>query len=408
MVTGLITFVGAIVRFWQIGYRSDGGTPLFDEKYYAVQAAEMVRNGGIEDNPAFNLVVHPPLGKQLIALGEMLMGYNPIGWRFSSAIAGTVCILLIIRVARRMTRSTLLGGIAGVLLICDGVTHVQSRTALLDIFQALFVLAAFACVIADRDQVRARLALAVADDPDAPGVGQRGRGEAGRPLVAVRRRHPARPAPCAVKWSGVYWVAAFGILTVIWDITARREAGIRHPISAVVRRDLVPSLWSLAVVPVLIYLASWWAWFASESGWDRHVGGRRQRLVRGAQLVPEVDVAVLQGNPEVPQQPVHPDQPRRPAPLGVQALVVADRHPAGAVLRALDTTTGCDADTCVKRIFLIGTPAMWWISLFVLAWALWKAIGRLDWRYVRGPGRLRRRLPARGSSTCAGRCTSST
>ncbi len=41
-----------------------------------------------------------------------------------------------------------------------------------------------------------------------------------------------------MKWSGVYWIAAFGILTVIWDITARREAGIRQPILAVVRRDL--------------------------------------------------------------------------------------------------------------------------------------------------------------------------
>ena len=49
------------------------------------------------------------------------------------------------------------------LLICDGVSHVQSRSALLDIFQAVFVLGAFACLIADRDQVRARLAAAVAD-----------------------------------------------------------------------------------------------------------------------------------------------------------------------------------------------------------------------------------------------------
>ena len=37
---------------------------------------------------------------------------------------------------------------------------------------------------------------------------------------------------------------------------------------------------------------------------------------------------------------------------------------------------------CVRRIFLIGTPALWWISLFVLVWALWKAVGRLDWRYA--------------------------
>ena len=57
---------------------------------------------------------------------------------------------------------------------------------------------------------------------------------------------------------------------MIWDITARREAGIRRPVRAVVRRDLVPNLWSLGVVPVLIYIGTWWAWFASETGWPRH------------------------------------------------------------------------------------------------------------------------------------------
>jgi dolichyl-phosphate-mannose-protein mannosyltransferase len=46
--------------------------------------------------------------------------------------------------------------------------------------------------------------------------------------------------------------------------------------------------------------------------------------------------------------------------------------------------TGCGEGRtdCVRRIFLIGTPALWWIALFVLVWALWKAIGRMDWRYA--------------------------
>jgi len=161
IVTGLLTLLGGILRFWHLGWRTDGGTPLFDEKYYAVQAAEMLRTGGVEDNQAYGVIVHPPLGKQLIAVGEWLFGYNPIGWRFASAVAGTLCILLIVRVVRRMTRSTLLGGIAGILLICDGVSQVMARTALLDTFVAVFVLAAFACLIADRDQVRTRLAAAV-------------------------------------------------------------------------------------------------------------------------------------------------------------------------------------------------------------------------------------------------------
>ena len=62
--------VAASVRFAGLGSPTDGGTPVFDEKHYVPQAWQMLRNGGVEDNPGFELVVHPPLGKQLIALGE--------------------------------------------------------------------------------------------------------------------------------------------------------------------------------------------------------------------------------------------------------------------------------------------------------------------------------------------------
>ncbi|MBW0010338.1 MAG: phospholipid carrier-dependent glycosyltransferase, partial [Pseudonocardiales bacterium] len=119
--------VAAAVRLWNLGLPTDRGTPVFDEKHYAPQAWQMLRNGGVEDNAGYELVVHPPLGKQLIALGELMMGYNGWGWRLSAALTGTLCVLLIVRIVRRMTRSTLLGGIAGVLLIADGVSHVQAR-----------------------------------------------------------------------------------------------------------------------------------------------------------------------------------------------------------------------------------------------------------------------------------------
>jgi dolichyl-phosphate-mannose-protein mannosyltransferase len=389
IVTAFITTIGAIVRLVGLGDRTDTGTPLFDEKYYAIQAQEMLRNGGVEDNQGFGVVVHPPLGKQLIAIGEWLLGYTPTGWRLASAVAGIVCILLIIRVVRRMTRSTLLGGIAGVLLICDGVSHVQSRSALLDIFQAVFVLGAFACLVADRDQVRARLA-------DSVGIVVEGSAQwAGIALGARWWRFGAGVLlglTTAVKWSGAYWIVAFGVLSVIWDITARRQAGIRRPVRAVVRRDLLPSLWALGVVPTGVYIASWWAWFASETVWPRHtlvaVASNRGDWKSGALY----DLAALWSNelwqwtwkmldfhshlltPTDPAQR-HPWESKPWSwPLGTRPVLYFS--PANG--------TGCGEGhtDCVQRIFLIGTPAMWWISLFVLVWALWKAVGRLDWRYA--------------------------
>src|SRR5688572_19179143 len=101
IVTVSLTLVAALVRFAGLGYPTDGGTPVFDEKHYVPQAWQMLRNGGVEDNPGYELVVHPPLGKQLIAVGEFLFGYDGFGWRAASALAGTLTVLLVIRVARR-------------------------------------------------------------------------------------------------------------------------------------------------------------------------------------------------------------------------------------------------------------------------------------------------------------------
>ncbi len=165
--------------------------------------------------------------------------------------------------ARRLTGSTLLGGVAGILLICDGVSHVNARVALLDVFQELFVLAAFACLlVVDRAQVRERLARAVGDG--APGMGS----AAGIELGARWWRFGTGlmlGLATSIKWSGIYWIAFFGVLSILWDILARRQAGARRPVLGTARRDLLPSLWSYAVIGIGTYIASWWAWLRSVS-----------------------------------------------------------------------------------------------------------------------------------------------
>ena len=64
---------------------------LFDEVYYAIEGNQLLKHfvefdvkvdNGVEtelNTPRY--VVHPPLGKWCIALGEQLFGYNEFGWR---------------------------------------------------------------------------------------------------------------------------------------------------------------------------------------------------------------------------------------------------------------------------------------------------------------------------------------
>ncbi|MDT7576695.1 MAG: dolichyl-phosphate-mannose-protein mannosyltransferase [Pseudonocardiales bacterium] len=365
LVTAVLTIVAAAVRFAGLGTPTDGGTPVFDEKHYVPQAWQMLRNGGVEDNPGFELVVHPPLGKQLIAVGEAVFGYDAVGWRVAAALASVLCVLLIVRVGRRLTRSTLLGGIAGVLLICDGLSHVQGRMGMLDVFSALFVVAGFTTLVRDRDDVRARMAHVIAegrvlDSPLGPRMGVRWWRLATGVLLGLG---------CAVKWSGVYWVLAFAVLSVLWDLTSRRSAGVARPWKGTLLRDVLPSVWALALVPVLVYFADWGFWFASETSTDRYAGSNALTSM----LYFESKVLAFHEGLTTQSAGVHPWESKPWSWfMGIRPMLY---YYAG------DGVTGCGDTQCVSAVMLIGTPALWWPALPVLGFSLWRLVTRRDWRY---------------------------
>ncbi|WP_423213626.1 dolichyl-phosphate-mannose--protein mannosyltransferase [Pseudonocardia sediminis] len=379
LVTAGVTLLAAVLRLTNLGEPTDRGTPIFDEKHYVPQAWQMVRNGGIEDNPAYEKIVHPPLGKQLIALGEATFGYDGVGWRIAAALAGVLCVLLVVRAARRLTRSTALGGLAGLLLICDGLSHVQSRMGMLDVFAALFVVAAFSTLLCDRDDVRARMALVVSQD--------RVNEHAFGPRWGVRWWRLATGVllglGCGVKWGGVYYVVAFGILAVLWDVSLRRRAGVARPWVGTVVRDLGPALWAMALVPVLAYLSTWWAWFGSETGIDRHQVGREIGSGGMWSFLPDAlrslwyyhgQVLAFHEGLTTQVAGQHPWESKPWTwPMGLRPMLYQ---------YADSGVRGCDSGDCVSAVMLIGTPALWWAAIPVLAWGLWRAVTRADWRWV--------------------------
>ncbi|MFM8522975.1 MAG: dolichyl-phosphate-mannose--protein mannosyltransferase, partial [Actinomycetota bacterium] len=211
-ILGLILSLAAMLRFWNLG------TPdslVFDEVYYVDGARDYLAGGVEVTNGAAEFVVHPPLGKWLIALGIALFGDTSTGWRIASAVIGTLSIALIYLVAKRLFNSDYLALVAAGLMTIDGLHLVMSRTALLDIFLMFFLLAAFLALLYEKHLATAIfLALAL-----------------------------------ATKWSAVYFIIAIGIYLAI---TNWRKLPYYLP-----------------TIPI-IYVISWSGWFASDQGWSRN------------------------------------------------------------------------------------------------------------------------------------------
>ena len=154
-----VAVLALALRLWHLGRPN---LLVFDETYYAKDAYSLLQHGYVQDfvedandkivagdladlmtgQPAY--IAHPDGGKWLIALGEQLFGMDSFGWRVSAAVVGALTVLVLARLVRRLTGSTWVGCLAGLLLCLDGMHLVMSRTALLDVFLAFWVVAAVA------------------------------------------------------------------------------------------------------------------------------------------------------------------------------------------------------------------------------------------------------------------------
>jgi dolichyl-phosphate-mannose-protein mannosyltransferase len=382
---GLVALLGGILRFFRLG---EPHAVVFDETYYAKDAYALLLHGaeraflGDAKNPvadqrliAGNLdifkqcaqqtdcasyVAHPPLGKWMIAVGEWMWGMNPFGWRFMAAVVGTLSILILARLARRMTRSTLLGCFAGLLLALDGLHLVLSRTALLDIFLMFWVLVAFACLVVDRDQVRGRLLAG-----ERLGV---------RPWLLAAGA--ALGAACAVKWSGIWFLLGFAVLALVWDVSARRGAGVRRAWRETLRRGLQPALAAMAAVPAATYLLSWSGWFTTAAGYGRNweqatSAGPGFFVFDSARSWLKYQFDVLRfhtGLKDVHSWQSWPwDWPvlRRPVLFHIKS----DLPPSA-----------CGADKCTQAVHGAGTPVLWFAALAALVALIAWYVASRDWR----------------------------
>jgi dolichyl-phosphate-mannose--protein O-mannosyl transferase len=280
---------------------------VFDEVYYVDGARDLLKYGVEVDGTNPEFIVHPPVGKWLIASGIKLFGDSEFGWRFASAVFATLLILLFARLVHVLFYSPLLTALGAALMAIDGLLLVHSRTALLDLFLTFFTLL---------------------------GV-----------LLWHRNRHIwagiAFGLAIGCKWSAIYFVAVLGLIAVYKILVAH---DIRKSAQQIAAKFL-----QYGLLPVVVYTLTWTGWFISDRGWSRQ----------------------WSSNPFFSWLHYHSEMlnfhtgltEKHPYEANPWSWLVMGRPTSFFY----ESPKGCGAKDCAQEVLALGTPILWWVGTISIA-----------------------------------------
>ncbi|MDT0180128.1 glycosyltransferase family 39 protein [Microbacterium sp. ARD31] len=390
----LVVVLAGVLRFWNLAHPHDLMNQ-FDETFYVKDAwslSQLGYEGAWPENanesflagdvgvfstdPAF--VVHPPLGKWIIALGMLTFGPETgWGWRFTTALLGTAAVLVLMLLARRMTGSTNVAVVAGLFLAVDGLSVAMNRVALLDTSLTFFVLLAFLFVVIDRERTAGRVAATLA--------ARRG-GEAPAPRWGpllwnrpwILAAGAALGAASAIKWSGAWVLAALGVYLVVTDALARRRAGVLLWPTDAVRQGAVTFV-LLVPVAFVVYLASWTGWLVTDGGYDRHAAdaapatGLWSWVPLPLQSLWIYHQTMYASAANINGGHVY-SSPAWQWPLLVRPTGMYYRHTAVG-------EDGCAfANGCTQAIASMPNPLLWYAGIAAVLYLLYRFVVARDWR----------------------------
>ena len=314
---------------------------VFDEVYYAQNANSLLHHG-VELDPkggAAQFIVHPPVGKWMIALGIKLFGFHEFGWRISAALIGTASIMMIFFIAQRLFENYFLSLSAGILMSADGLHLVMSRTALLDIFLMFFTLLAFFFLLRSQ-HLAAGISLGLA---------------------------------AATKWSGVYYLVAYLAFTLYVEYRRNKAMEDETPIRNVVREKLLKRVAQYILVPVSIYSLSWAGWLFNRSGYDRNwansqPGGFFSFIPRPIRSLWHYHAEMWNFHTTLTASHPYAANPWSWLILG---------RPTSFYYEA---PHGCGAASCAQEVIALGTPLLWWSGVAAIAITFGYWIARREWQ----------------------------
>ena len=250
---------------------------VFDEVYFPVFACRDLK--GIQQcHPTDRSCTYnyydpePPLAKELIAVGELSygwyrahfqdqsgdyidLGFNTFGWRIAACLFGVLCIPMMYLFARRLWPNRLFAIAAATLVCFDGMFFIQSRIGMIDIFPIFFILLAYFVFLV---HIQSRTFNASIASLVALGV-VLGIGIASKWIVLAA-------------WASIvfFLVMRAALRSLDFDfgwpgrslLRWRRPAGAAIPGNVFWPSYLSIAVLSLIVIPIAIYLLSWYPFFA--------------------------------------------------------------------------------------------------------------------------------------------------
>lgn len=283
---------------------------IFDELYYVNGAQDFLKYGVEIDGLKPEFIVHPPVGKWAIALGIKLFGDHEFGWRIASAIVGSLLILIVGLIAKELFKSNSWAALASGLIALDGLALVHSRTALLDLFLTFFIALALWAWLKNWHWL-AGLAFGLA---------------------------------AATKWSGLYFLILFALIT-FYRICANGSG--RNLIKPIAKLPI-----QYGLLPIATYLVSWVGWFRSDRGWDRNWSTNSLKSLW------HYHAEMLNFHTGLVEKHSYQANP--------WSWLIQGR-PTSFFYQ---TPKGCGSTSCSQEVLAIGTPLLWWFGTIALFFTL--------------------------------------
>jgi dolichyl-phosphate-mannose--protein O-mannosyl transferase len=301
---------------------------IFDEIYYVDGARDYLKFGVEVSANKPEFIVHPPIGKWVIALGIKVFGDNPFGWRIVVALLGTLSILLIAKIASRIFGALGYGLIAVLLAFFDGLNLVMSRTALLDMTLTAFLLLAVWSLI-ERRYLFAGICFGLA---------------------------------LGTKWSAIFYILILAAYFVTKELRELYKFQSSENQLKLPRKEIFAlRKLQLIILPLFVYLVTWTGWFLSPRGWSRFWSADNgENLFAPFRSFLHYQFEILNFHSSLNSGHNY-------------------RSSAWQWLLQIRPTSfyyespKCGGETCSQEVLAIGTPLLWWsgaLSILILA-ILW-------------------------------------